>query len=157
MIKESKDLGRYQKQGRNGGSSRVISASREGKTLQPAIKHLKPRSGNPFPLKTTEKKNHPEEPGIFNTGREVCLLLSFFMVVKSKMYYCNHFQLKKSVTLNIFPSLYSLSPLSLFKIFYLFFLGLHLQHMEVPRLGGRIRAAPAGLHHSHSNTGSLTH
>ena len=31
------------------------------------------------------------------------------------------------------------------------FLGPHLRHMEVPRLGA------AGLHHSHSNTGSLTH
>ena len=37
------------------------------------------------------------------------------------------------------------------------FLELYPQHMEVPRLGGRIRAAVAGLHHSHSNAGSLTH
>ena len=34
------------------------------------------------------------------------------------------------------------------------FLGLHLQHMEVPRLGGLIRAVAAGLRQSHSNTGS---
>ena len=29
--------------------------------------------------------------------------------------------------------------------------------MEVPRLGGRIRAAAAGLHHSRSNAGSELH
>ena len=34
-----------------------------------------------------------------------------------------------------------------FFFFFFFFLGLHLQHMEVPRLG-RIRAIAAGLHHS---------
>ena len=32
------------------------------------------------------------------------------------------------------------------------FLGLHLQHMEVPRLG--IRATAASLNHSHSNARS---
>ena len=38
---------------------------------------------------------------------------------------------------------------------YLFaFLGLHLRHMELPRLGGLIRATAAGLHHSHSNSRS---
>ena len=31
------------------------------------------------------------------------------------------------------------------------FLGLHLWHMEVPGLGGQIRAVAANLHHSHSN------
>ena len=34
------------------------------------------------------------------------------------------------------------------------FLGLHLQHVEVPRLGGLIRAVAAGLHHGHSNARS---
>ena len=29
--------------------------------------------------------------------------------------------------------------------------------MEVPRARGRIQATAAALHHSHSNTGSLTH
>ena len=38
-----------------------------------------------------------------------------------------------------------------------FFLGLHLWHMQVPRLGGWIRTAAAGLHHSQSNAGSKPH
>ena len=38
--------------------------------------------------------------------------------------------------------------------FFFVFLGLHLWHVEVPRLEGRIRATAAGLRHSHSNTGS---
>ena len=43
----------------------------------------------------------------------------------------------------------------LFIYFLLFvFLVPHPQHMEVPRLGGRIRAIVAGLRHSHINTGS---
>ena len=37
------------------------------------------------------------------------------------------------------------------------FLGPHLQHMEVPQARGRIGAAAAGQHHSHSNAGSLNH
>ena len=37
------------------------------------------------------------------------------------------------------------------------FLGPHPWHMEIPRLGGPIRAAAAGLHHSHSNLGSQLH
>jgi len=37
---------------------------------------------------------------------------------------------------------------------YLFVLGLHLCHMDVPRLDDWIRATAAGLHHSHSNVGS---
>ena len=41
--------------------------------------------------------------------------------------------------------------------FFLSFLGLHLLHMEAPRLGGRIGAAAASLHHSHSNTVSKLH
>ena len=36
-------------------------------------------------------------------------------------------------------------------IVFLVFIGLHLRHMEVTRLGGRIGAVAAGLHHSHSN------
>ena len=35
-----------------------------------------------------------------------------------------------------------------------FFLGLHPWHMEVPRLGGLVRAIAASLHQSHSNAGS---
>ena len=42
-------------------------------------------------------------------------------------------------------------------IFYFVFLGPHLRHMEVPRLGGPIRAAAAGLHHSHSHARSWPH
>ena len=38
--------------------------------------------------------------------------------------------------------------------FFLFLLGPRLWHMEVPRLGVRIRATAVGLHHSHSNAGS---
>ena len=36
-------------------------------------------------------------------------------------------------------------------IVFLVFIGLHPRHMEVTRLGGRIGAVAAGLHHSHSN------
>ena len=43
-------------------------------------------------------------------------------------------------------------------IFYLFFsfsfvfsLGPHVWHMEIPRLGGQIEAAATSLHHSHSS------
>ena len=37
---------------------------------------------------------------------------------------------------------------------FFFFLGPHLQHMGVPRLGGQVRAAAAGLHHNHSKARS---
>ena len=37
------------------------------------------------------------------------------------------------------------------------FLGLHPQHMEVPRLRSQIGAVAAGLHLSHSNVGSKPH
>ena len=40
---------------------------------------------------------------------------------------------------------------------HFFFLQPHLWHMKVPRLGGRVRAAALGLHHSHSHTGSEPH
>ena len=46
-------------------------------------------------------------------------------------------------------SLFHPSFLSSFLLF-----GLHLQDMEVPRLGGQIGAAAASLHHSHSTAGS---
>ena len=39
-------------------------------------------------------------------------------------------------------------------LFNSFFLGLLLQHVEVSQARGLIRAAAAGLHHSHSNTRS---
>ena len=39
----------------------------------------------------------------------------------------------------------------------LFFLWPHLRHVEIPRLGGPIGAAAAGLHHSHSHAGSQLH
>ena len=35
-----------------------------------------------------------------------------------------------------------------------FFLGIHLWHMQVPSLGGQIRAADTSLHHSPSHAGS---
>ena len=38
----------------------------------------------------------------------------------------------------------------------LFFLGSHLCHMEVPRVG-RIRGAAVGLHQSHSSAGAEPH
>ena len=41
--------------------------------------------------------------------------------------------------------------------FFFFFLGLHLQHIDVPRLRGQIGASAASLHHSHNNTGSELH
>ena len=40
-------------------------------------------------------------------------------------------------------------------IFLLFFLGWHLQHISLAM--GRIRAAAAGLHHSHNNARSEPH
>ena len=52
---------------------------------------------------------------------------------------------------------YKSSLLFGFFFFFFLFLGPHPQHMEVPRLGGPIRATAAGQHHSHSNTRSLTH
>ena len=39
-----------------------------------------------------------------------------------------------------------------FFLFAFVFLGLHLQHMEIPRLGVELE-----LHHSHSNVGSKPH
>ena len=44
-----------------------------------------------------------------------------------------------------------------FKLFFFCLLGPRLQHMEVPRLGGRIRAAPDAYTTAHSNARSLTH
>ena len=41
-----------------------------------------------------------------------------------------------------------------FNLYVFAFYGPHLQHMEVPRLGGQIGATAAGLHHSPSNAGS---
>ena len=41
--------------------------------------------------------------------------------------------------------------------FFFFFLGSNLCHVEVPWLGGLIRAAAAGLHHSHGKAGSKPH
>ena len=38
-----------------------------------------------------------------------------------------------------------------FLFYSFFFFGPYPRHMEVPRLGGRIGAEAAGLHHSHSN------
>ena len=43
-------------------------------------------------------------------------------------------------------------------LFYFFvFLGLHLWHMEVPRLGGLMGAVAASLRQSHSNMRSELH
>ena len=42
-------------------------------------------------------------------------------------------------------------------LFLFCFLGPHPRHMEVPRSGGWIRVAAAGLHHSRSNAGSKLH
>ena len=41
--------------------------------------------------------------------------------------------------------------------YFLFYLGLLLQHIEIPRLGDLIRATAAGLCHSHSNARSELH
>ena len=71
--------------------------------------------------------------------------------------------------LDIVPEIFILS--SFFKIFFHFvlllllicfvclfcFLVLHLQHMDVPRPRGWIRAAAASLHRSHSNARSGPH
>ena len=43
---------------------------------------------------------------------------------------------------------------SFFLFSFFSFLGLHLRHMEVPRLGGLIRAGAASRRHSHSHSGS---
>ena len=57
-----------------------------------------------------------------------------------------------------FPVLYSRTSLFIYSFFFFFFfsfLGPHPQHMESPRLARNwIGATAAGLHHSHSNTGS---
>ena len=51
-----------------------------------------------------------------------------------------------------------LTVLDLFLLVFLPFLGLlPVQHMEVPRLGGLIRAVATGLCQSHSNAGSEPH
>ena len=42
--------------------------------------------------------------------------------------------------------------MGVFFFFFLVFLGLHSQHMEVPRLGVLIGAVAAGLHHSHAGS-----
>ena len=42
-------------------------------------------------------------------------------------------------------------------VFFFFFLGLNPRPMDVPGLGGPIRATAAGLHHSHSNAKSEQH
>ena len=55
---------------------------------------------------------------------------------------------------HIFSPINSVFFLSLAFFFFFLFLGPHLQHMEVPRLGGQIRAAAAGLLYSLNNTGS---
>ena len=59
--------------------------------------------------------------------------------------------------LKIFFSLKSFFFFFFLFLFFLLFLGLHLWHMEVSRLGGPIGAVATGLPHSHSNTGSETH
>ena len=41
--------------------------------------------------------------------------------------------------------------------FFVFFLGSHPRHREVPRLGVEFGAVAAGLHHSHSNARSGLH
>ena len=51
------------------------------------------------------------------------------------------------------PELKKISILLFYFIFV--FVGPHLQHMEVPRLGAcPVGPVAAGLHHSHSNAGS---
>ena len=44
-----------------------------------------------------------------------------------------------------------------FFFFFLSFLGLHPQHVEVPRLGVLIRAVATSLRQSHSHAGSELH
>ena len=44
-----------------------------------------------------------------------------------------------------------------FSFFLSVFLGLHLRHVEVPRLGVQSELQAAGLHHSHSNVRSEPH
>ena len=46
---------------------------------------------------------------------------------------------------------------NLHPFFFFVFLGPHPQHIWGSQLGGRIRPIAAGLHHSHSNTRSLTY
>ena len=52
------------------------------------------------------------------------------------------------------PEVASVGKTLLLFFFCFCFLGLQLGHKGIPRLGGRMRAAAAGLNHSHSNTGS---
>ena len=53
----------------------------------------------------------------------------------------------------VFPFYFTI----IFVFVFLSFLGLHLWHMEGPRLRGLIRAVAAGLRQSHSNAGSEPH
>ena len=74
----------------------------------------------------------------------------------------------KFVPLNL-PHLFLFSPQPLLlwqlqkqnvlvsSIFFFFFLGLHLRHMEVPRLGVESDLQWLAYAHSHSNTGSELH
>ena len=59
----------------------------------------------------------------------------------------------KMRTLEFSPSWMS----DFFFLSFLSFLGPHPWHMEVPRVGGLIRAVAAGLRQSHSNVGSELH
>ena len=58
-------------------------------------------------------------------------------------------------------SVSSYGPYGAFQVNFFFFffslLGPHTQHMEIPRLGGPIRATADGLSHSHSNARSEPH
>ena len=93
-----------------------------------------------------------------------CLHLSFRIIPLSSS--CPHVSIRDfaglhligSTALIITPGLI-LSPISLaapLLIYFLFFcfLGLHLWHMEVPRLEGELELQLPALPHSHSNAGS---
>ena len=72
--------------------------------------------------------------------------------------YCGHFTKYTNIEYYILHLKLIFFPFPFFKIFNFFlFLGPHLGDMEVSRLGDPIKAAAAGLHHSHSNAGSKPH
>ena len=92
------------------------------------------------------------------------------LVLKLKCFYFLHYNFMSFISLLYYTKFCSSiciemvrkDILAFFPIFFkflLFFLilELHLRHVEVPRLRGRIRAVAADLYHSHSNTRSEPH
>ena len=93
----------------------------------------------------------------------ICIPLDFLLCHKNKSLFGEattilaYLQPEANHT-NLCLCIVFLKYFNFFKYFFNFdffvFLGPHLWHMEVPRLGCPIRAVAAGLHHSYSNARS---